>query len=277
METKEVKVIENNAIEFERTDYKAKAMEYLSSMGNTLPPAIQTQFLELAQAYHLNPFKRQIYAVGYGNKWNVITGYEVYLQRAEYLKKLDGWEVTVSGKGQEMTATVTIWRKDWTHPFTHTVLFSEVCQKTKDKNTQEERLTSMWAKMPTFMCKKVAIAQAFRLCFPEEMGGMPYTSDEIANDENLRDVTPQVEVSIQDAPAPSLFTKEQALEIKELVETHSEDGKPYFSESEKEYLRILLRSGEFGRAKSQALKTLEAKKEAEAERRILDDIADEIF
>jgi hypothetical protein len=29
------------------------------------------------------------------------------------------------------------------------------------------------------MTKKVAISQAFRLCFSDELGGMPYTSDEL--------------------------------------------------------------------------------------------------
>ena len=32
------------------------------------------------------------------------------------------------------------------------------------------------------MIKKVAIAQGFRLCFSDELGGMPYTADEINSD-----------------------------------------------------------------------------------------------
>lgn len=34
-------------------------------------------------------------------------------------------------------------------------------------------------RMPKFMLRKVAIAQGFRLCFPDELGEMPYTADEI--------------------------------------------------------------------------------------------------
>jgi hypothetical protein len=33
--------------------------------------------------------------------------------------------------------------------------------------------------MPAFMLKKVAMAQGFRLCFPDEMGGLPYLPEEI--------------------------------------------------------------------------------------------------
>jgi hypothetical protein len=35
------------------------------------------------------------------------------------------------------------------------------------------------------MIKKVAISQAFRLCFPVEIGGMPYTADEMPSGENI--------------------------------------------------------------------------------------------
>ena len=37
----------------------------------------------------------------------------------------------------------------------------------------------MWSEKPRTMLKKVCIAQAFRLCFPVELGGMPYTADEL--------------------------------------------------------------------------------------------------
>ena len=198
----------------ENIDYKAKALEYLASMGNRLPQKQQTLFLEMAQGFGLNPFKREIYAVGYGENWNIITGYEVYLKRAERIGKLDGWNATIAGTGDNMTATVTIYRKDWTHPFTHTVLFSEVANKTKDG-----RLNSVWAKMPSFMCKKVAIAQAFRLCFPDEMGGMPYTSDEISVDEmKIAEPVAEPVVTVEEKAAPAKkYTKEQADEVGRLI------------------------------------------------------------
>ena len=86
---KEIAVANNQIAEVE--DFKAKATEWLKNMGTQLPPAQTAQFLELCQAYKLNPFKREIYAVGYGNKFNIITGYEVYLKRAERTGKLNGW------------------------------------------------------------------------------------------------------------------------------------------------------------------------------------------
>lgn len=149
-------------------DFKATAVEYLNGMGMKIPQKYANQFIEICRAYGLNPFKRECYAVGYNDKWNIITGYEVYIKRAERTGRLDGWKVETRGSMPDMTATITIYRKDWKMPFEHTVLFSEARQS-----------SPVWQKQPIFMLKKVAIAQGFRLCFPDELGGMPYTSDEL--------------------------------------------------------------------------------------------------
>lgn len=163
-----------NDIKAVETDSKAVAVEYLRSMGMNLPQKYEAQFIELCKAYQLNPFKRECYAVGYGERWNIITGYEVYIKRAERTEKLDGWDCVVEGSGDGMVAKLTIYRKDWHHPFHHFVLYREAVQRTKDGS-----VNSMWAKMGSFMLRKVCIAQGFRLCFPDELVGMPYTSDEL--------------------------------------------------------------------------------------------------
>lgn len=240
----ELKVSETNTQIAEVFNYKEKCMEYLEAMGNKLPAKHKAQFLEMAEAFQLNPFKREIYAVGYGENWNIITGYEVYLKRAERIGKLDGWNATVEGSGETMTSTVTIFRKDWTHPFTHTVLFSEVCQKTKDG-----KLNSIWAKMPSFMCRKVAIAQAFRLCFPDEFGGMPYTSDEMPAAEDLKDVTPKTndnlaEQATKSAKTPAKkYTKAQAEELGKYMNATLDNGEAVFNDDEKNSARQMLFDG----------------------------------
>ena len=142
--------------------------------GRELPQEKRRQFIEIAQAYCLNPFKREIYCVSYAGNTSIITGYEVYIKRAERTGLLNGWGVEIKGSGEDMSAVITINGKDWTQPFKHEVYFSDSANRTKDG-----RLNSTWAKMPKFMLKKVAIAQGFRLCFSDELGGMPYTQDEI--------------------------------------------------------------------------------------------------
>ena len=178
---------------------KEKLCEYLQAFGlsNQLTKEEQQLFIEIAQASNLNPFKREIYCVLYVSKsdgksdgkrnLSIITGYETYVKRANSLKLLDGWGVSVSGTGNLMKAIITIHRKDWARPFIHEVDFSEYNQNNK-----------MWNGKPKTMLKKVAVAQGFRLCFPEEYGGMPYTSDELPDEMTKeRDITPQAQTKVQ--------------------------------------------------------------------------------
>lgn len=149
-------------------DFTKLACDYLTAMGNKCNESQQKQFINICQSFGLNPFKREIYAVKYGENFNVIVGYEVYLKRAERTGKLDGWGVSFEGQGGNMTAILTIHRKDWTHPFTYEVYLSEC---TSGKN--------LWATKPKTMLRKTAIGQGFRLCFPDELGGLPYMAEEI--------------------------------------------------------------------------------------------------
>lgn len=164
-----------------KTDFKEIAIDFLKGMGMNLPAKYSKQFIDVCSVYKLNPIKRECYAVGYGDNWNIITGYEVYIKRAERTGKLNGWECKIEGSGDDMRAILTINRKDWEKPFVHEVYFNEVVQKRKDG-----QVNAMWQKMPKFMTKKVAIAQGFRLCFADELGGMPYTSDELPEIEKLK-------------------------------------------------------------------------------------------
>jgi phage recombination protein Bet len=158
-----------------------KLTEYLTAMGlaKDLKESEKSQFLEIAQAYGLNPFKREIYVTKYGDNFSIIVGFETYLKRAERSGLLQGWNVVTSGKIQDnsLKATITIYRKDWAHPFTHEVYYAEYVQKTR-----AGEVTKFWKDKPVTMTKKVAISQGFRMCFSDELGGMPYTADEIADE-----------------------------------------------------------------------------------------------
>ena len=170
-------------------------LDYLIQSNSNLTEHEQKMFVSVAMAYGLNPFKREIYPVAYGSgdkrKLSIIVGYEIYLKRAERTGKLDGFEVSISGifkKGKiqkkkfdgsfydvqgilpegEVSATCTVWVKGKTHPVVWTVWFDEYTQNNE-----------MWLSKPRTMIKKVAIEQAFRIAFPDEMGGMPYAPEEL--------------------------------------------------------------------------------------------------
>jgi len=170
-------------------------IEYLDVMGIApkLDEKEKLQFLNISKTFGLNPFKREIFCTVYGEgqykQFAIITGYEVYIKRAERSGQLDGWNATTSGtvENGDLKATVTIFRKDRQHPFIWEVFYNECVQKTK-----AGAVTKFWEKA-NFMTKKVGISQAFRLCFSDELGGMPYTSDEMPQQEITQDI-PHVEI-----------------------------------------------------------------------------------
>jgi phage recombination protein Bet len=243
------------------------AQEYAHNNYPSLTKEQFNLFVATARECCLNPVKREVYAVVYNDyksgekKMNIITGYEVYLKRAERTGKLNGWECHTDGQGNQMKAVVTIDRKDWEHPFKHEVYMSEY-------NTGK----SLWASKPITMLKKVAMAQAFRLAFPDELGGMPYTSDELGTDEQAeRNVTPQkpqavtgeetkpaepkqVETPKPEEKKPPVegmttankiaphCTPMQAEEMKKLFASTYPDGTPVMADDEKEMFRAMGRS-----------------------------------
>lgn len=142
--------------------------EYLFSTKTTLRPDQKAMFLRIATEFNLNPFRREIYAIAYGNDLNIVTGYQVYLARADATGNLDGWDVQSDGD----IATITIYRKDFSKPFRWQV-----------KRSDFDKGNGNWRKMPDFMLKKVAIGQGFRLAFPNELGGMPYFKEELEESE----------------------------------------------------------------------------------------------
>lgn len=134
-------------------------------------------FLQIAKTCNLNPFLNQIYLVKYGGqKATILTSYNVYLQRAERSGAYAGLETSTQGSvaTNDLRAVVKVFRKDWEKPLVHEVWYEEYVQKTR-----EGQPNRFWKEKPRTMIVKVAISQAFRLAFPLDFEGMPYTQDEM--------------------------------------------------------------------------------------------------
>ena len=170
---------------------KQTILDFLKAFGlaSQLTETEKLQFIEVAQAFRLNPFRREVHCVVYGEgeyrRMSIVVGYEVYLKRAERTGKLDGWSTRIEGEGENMKAIVEIHRKDWSEPFIHEAYWREAVQKKKDGT-----LTAFWTKQPRFQLKKVAISQGFRLCFPDELGGLPYDPSELPDAESVAPAVP---------------------------------------------------------------------------------------
>lgn len=188
---------------------KQTILDYLKAFGlaSELTEPEKLQFVEIAQAFRLNPFKREIHVAVFGEgeypKLSIITSFEVYLKRAERTGKLDGWRAWIEGEGEQTKALVEIHRKDWSAPFIHEVYWREAVQKKRDGTP-----TAFWTKQPRFQLKKVAISQGFRLAFPDELGGMPYDAAELPDQESIQTITATPTPVNQTASANVLATEE---------------------------------------------------------------------
>lgn len=192
--------------------------DYLRTTHKELNDTQFKQFVAVSLAFGLNPWKKEVHPVVYKNKdgsydLSIVTGYEVYLKRAEMNPNYDGFNIEFNGgfkRGKvtkqgktgswqvdalipdgEVSCICTVYRKDRAHPTREEVFFDEYDQG-----------NSMWQTKPRTMLKKVAIVSAFRKAFPFDFGGMPYTSDELPDNMTGADKLEQqgyTEVQ-QDAP-----------------------------------------------------------------------------
>ena len=128
--------------------------------------------IALAKTLELNPLKKEVHFVPYSGSVQLIVSYTEYIKRAERSKKLNGWKVSFGKDDIGEYADVVIYRKDWDYAFEWRVYLKEAQQN-----------TPIWKKMPLFMLRKTAIAQAFRLAFPEETAELPYEEAEISYQE----------------------------------------------------------------------------------------------
>ncbi len=173
--------------------------------------------LGVIQSLNLNPHTREVHLVKYRDtdKLSIIVGYEVYLKRAERSGNLDGWESGISDDKKK--AWVKIHRKDQSVAFYWEVELSEFDKK-----------QATWKTMPTFMAKKVAIAQGFRLCFPDELGGMPYTQEEHQvfniNQVNTKADVPMPKAKNEQTEKPSMDYKEMLLRLATAKDTIGQES-----------------------------------------------------
>jgi phage recombination protein Bet len=222
----------------EQSQITAKLLsDYFATLTDRLTEVQRNQFAAVAQAFGLNPFKREIYATTYRNKdgqtvMSIVTGYEVYLKRAEMNPNYNGFETNFQVVNGEMGCTCKVYRKDRTMPVTSTVWMSEYSTG-----------RSLWASKPRMMLEKVAIATAFRRAFPCDFGGMPYTTDELPEHMTGADKLEQqgfTEVP-QDVARPQAPAKPKAAKkvIDEETKKFLEDMEGLYTQSQEIYKKTM--------------------------------------
>lgn len=206
----------------EQNQITAKLLnDYFATLTDKLTDVQRNQFAAVAQAFGLNPFKREIYATTYRNKdgqtvMSIVTGYEVYLKRAEMNPNYDGFETKFDVVEKQINCTCKVYRKDRRMPITSTVWMAEYSTG-----------RSLWATKPRMMLEKVAIATAFRRAFPTDFGGMPYTNDELPEHMTGADklnAKGHVEITVEEQARPQPLMPFQAFSarLKEMAEEDDE-------------------------------------------------------
>lgn len=180
-------------------------------------------FLQIAKLNNLNPFNREIYIVKYGAyPASILTGYEVYLKRAESSGNYAGFKVWTEGKVPDMIAKIEVYRKDWERPLVHEVEYSEYVQKSGSGQP-----TKFWRDKTKTMLKKVAISQGMRFAFPGELGGLPYTRDEIHTEGSGREYEVVQESPTMTVPEMPSISNQDAVTGPNLDESTTADQIPF--------------------------------------------------
>ena len=152
----------------------AKSMGFLQDLNRY--EAIQ--FAKISSLLKLNILKREIYTVKYGNQFNIIVGYQTYVQRAYKTGQVDYYETIINDKNEKgeilpvdkWSADFIIKRKDSSKEQKFTIYYEEFAPAYGN---------NFWKTKPKLMLEKCAIANGFRKSFPIELGDMPYTSEEL--------------------------------------------------------------------------------------------------
>lgn len=193
--------------------------DYLVAGNGQVTDQEVVMFLSLCKFQHLNPFIREAYLIKYGTSpATVVVGKDVLLKRAMRSEKFGGLSagvivVNANGEIEEREGTFVLpdenlvggWAKviikGYEVPF-----YSSVSMK--EYSTGK----SNWLTKPATMIRKVAVAQALREAFPEEMSAL-YEQEEVKEVSDITlDTTP---VNVPDEASDTSNVKEPVQAVAE--------------------------------------------------------------
>lgn len=203
--------------------------KYLISGGANVTDQEAIMFINLCKYQKLNPWLREAYCIKYGSSpATLVTGKEAFLKRAEAQPNYDGSKagvVTVDEDGNVayrdgalvlpsetlVGGWAEVFRKDRSHSSRIEVGLQEYIVRTKDG-----KINDQWTKRPSTMIRKVALVQALREAFPENLGSL-YVAEEVgaveAEGAAMQELVPVQEAEIaQPEPAVNIQPQEPQAE-----------------------------------------------------------------
>lgn len=199
---------------------------YLVNGGGNVTDQEIVMFLNLCRFQHLNPFLREAYLIKFGNQpATIVTGKDAITKRAMRNPKFAGQQAGVviyhpedgqleyrngsllMADEQLVGGWAKVYVKGYDVPIEAVVSYNEYVGTTKDGT-----VNSQWSKKPATMIRKVALVQALREAFPEDLGGL-YASEEMNIDLDETATAAPVEIPQQDAPQESQSNMQHGADV----------------------------------------------------------------
>lgn len=196
--------------------------DYLVNGGGNVTDQEIMMFMALCKSQKLNPFTRDAYLIKYGNQpAAIVVGKGALEKRAEINPNYDGKTCGIiilqedgrleyrrgamALKGENVVGGwCDVYRKDRTHPEHVEVSFDEYVGRKKDG-----QINGQWTTKPATMIQKVAVAQALRQAFPNDLNAM-YSQEEMDQATPMPPLTKPV-------MQPEVVVDDEVLELEEPV------------------------------------------------------------
>lgn len=208
--------------------------QYLVNGQGSVTDQEVAMFLELCRYQRLNPFLREVYLIKYGSSTpaTIVTGKEVFTRRAAKNPAFDGFEagiVVMSGEevirregalSLDSETLIGGWAKIYLKN-QRVPVYAEASLKEYMRCKADGSPTKTWAEMPDTMIRKVALVQALREAFPEDLQGL-YSQEEMPTSGGELPEKP-VEAEIIDVLNPENITLDVAKNM--VMSTGKHEGK----------------------------------------------------
>ena len=165
--------------------------QYLVSGDGEVTDQEVVMFLNLCRFQHLNPFLREAYLIKFRNRpATIVVGKDAIAKRAMRNPGFEGHQAGVVVQDEDgmveyrngalilqgetiVGGWAKVYVKGYQHPVESVVSFGEYAGLKNDGSMNQQ-----WSRKPATMIRKVALVQAMREAFPEDLEGM-YDSSEM--------------------------------------------------------------------------------------------------
>lgn len=212
--------MKDKAIEFQVNGESVKlspsiVRNYLVNGNGNITDQEVAYFMNLCKYQKLNPLTKEVYLIKYGSSpATIVTGKDAMTKRAMRNPSYAGQQagvIVLNKETRELTyrqgalvlegeslvgGWAKVYVKGYQIPIESAVSFTEYVQM------KDGQPNSMWRSKPGTMIRKVALVQALREAFPEDLGGL-YDSSEMGVDIDEPGAPAPIEVEPQPAaPEP---------------------------------------------------------------------------